>query len=265
MRLKLSLLDVCVIMIIIGVWAALLLPANDFDRRHRYPPQASLPGDNLADIAGEYYKGASRGMSLSLSILPDGRYSFIWSGCTGVHHRESGYIQSTDGSYVLSPLQRVEAGIDHHFLLVRWQSRRYLVPPEKMDEFCDAVIKGEEPRIEYAGDFYLSVPFDQADGLPELPDRWASQLRAGVTVGKIMEVTKPGLVRVDFGTACGIEAGSILTLRGSRRFDFRRLSVISAENGSCTAHECDHETHEEPLLPGREVIAERPGEVEDDP
>jgi len=203
-------------------------------------------------------------MSLSLSILADGRYSFIWSGCTGVHHRESGYIRSTDGSYVLSPLQRVGSGIDHHLYLVQWQSRRYLVPPEKMEEFCDAVIKGDEPRVEYAGAFYLSVPFDRADGLPELPERWASHLRESVTIGKIREVTKPGLVRVDIGSACGIEVGSTLTLRGSRRFHFRRLSVISAENGSCMAQECDPEINEEPLIPGREVIAERLVEVKDD-
>jgi len=147
---------------------------------------------------------------------------------------------------------------------VRWQSRRYLVAPEKMQEFCNAVVKGDEPRNEARGSFYLGVPFDRADGLPEVPERWASYLRKHLTIGKITTVKEAGLVQVDFAAECGIQEGRILTVRGNRRFDYRRLRVVSVKDGSCTAQECFPERYDEPLEPGREVIAERATEAKDD-
>src|SRR4051812_19230712 len=98
MRLKLSLLDVCVIAMVLGLLASLLMPATDFDLTHRYPPMDAHAEPNLVQIAGEYHRGARLGLHLSLFILADGRYSFIWSGCTGVHHRESGSVHS-DGDH----------------------------------------------------------------------------------------------------------------------------------------------------------------------
>lgn len=108
MRSILILPGACVCAMVIGGVSGTLM-APDYDRNHRFPPQVSLSVDDLSSLAGEYHQGARLGMSLSLSILHDGRYSFIWSGCTGVHHRESGYVGSIDGSYVLSPLEMSEA------------------------------------------------------------------------------------------------------------------------------------------------------------
>ena len=248
------LLEVCVIVMILGVLGALLVPGSDFDLTHRFPLPATNSRDDFSSIAGEYYQGEARGRYLRLSILADGRYSFIWSGCTGVHFRESGYVHSTEGSYELSPVTADRQKIDRRLQLVRWQSRRYLVASDKMQKFCDAVIKGDEPRTdEGPGDFYLALPLVQVDGLPELPNQWARHLRDHVAIGKITDVTDDGMVRVDFGTEAGIEKGAILKVRPNRRFDDRRLRVLSFEHGICSARDCSMERHDEALVPGRSL------------
>jgi hypothetical protein len=257
MRLKVIPLEVCVLVMIIGVLGALLFPAGDHDLTHRFPPTVAGSGNDFWNIAGEYYQGAARGRYLRLSILADGRYSFIWSGCTGVHHRESGYARNTDGSYELSPVKSDGSKIDRRFLLVRWQSRRYLVPPEIMQKFCDAVVNGDEPRNEYTGDFWLRLPPARAEGRPVLPERWAAYLRENLAIGRITEVTDAGLLRVSFGAAGGIQEGAILKVRPDRRHDDRWLRVVSIQDGCCTARECSTYVGDEPLKPGREVIAAR--------
>jgi hypothetical protein len=259
MRFKMSLVELCVILVILGVWLALLIPAGDFDLTHRFPPTVSSSGDDLSNIAGEYYQGTIRGRSLRLSILPDGRYSFIWSGCTGVYCRESGYVRRTDSHYLLSPKEPAAARIEHTFLLVRWQSRRYLVPPEKMHDFCDAVIKGDEPRNEVPGDFYLSVPLNRANGIPDLPERWVNYLGEHLRIGKITEVTEGGRARVDLGTAKGIHKGSVLTVQGSSRYHHRNLRVVSVEEDSCLAEESFPGQFDQPLETGWGVVT-REGE-----
>ena len=258
--------EVYVIAMIIAVLGALLIPGSDFDLTHRFPPTAIVSRDDFSSIAGEYYQGAARGRYLHLSILADGRYSFIWSGCTGVHCRESGYVRSTVGEYEFSPVTGDRPKIDRRLLLVRWQSRRYLVPAEKVQKFCDAVIKGDEPRTdEGPGDFYLALPLVHVDGLPELPDQWARFLGDHVAIGKIIDVTDDGIVKVEFGTAAGIEKGAILKVRPDRRFDDRRLRVESSEHGICLARECSTERNAEALVPGREVIVARVGGEKEHP
>src|SRR5262245_35333029 len=102
MRVKVKWIEVLVIVSVVGILAGLMRPAGDFDLRHRYPSFAPVPAVGLAGVAGEYYLGDGLGMNLRLSILPDGRYSLISSGCTGVGHRESGHVRVTDGRYILS-------------------------------------------------------------------------------------------------------------------------------------------------------------------
>jgi hypothetical protein len=265
MRLKLSLLDVCAILMVLGLLAGLLMPGSDFDLTHRYPPTAAHPENNLADLAGEYRQGARLGRSISLSILPDGRYSFIWSGCTRVHHGESGYVHSDGAHYVLSPLGKVRERLDRTLLLVRWQRRRYLVPPQKMLQFCDAVVEGEEPRNELPGDFYLGVPFDRADGVPELPETWANYLRENVTVGRIMVVKDGGQARINLGRAEGIREDTILTVQGSPRYRHRYLRVVSVDEESCLADECSPGRSDQPLEAGWGVVAPRRSRESEDP
>src|SRR5260370_129698 len=120
MRLTFGLIDLCVIVVTVGMLSLLLLPPGDFAFTHPYPPAESPPGNVLTNDAGEYHQGATRGMHLDLSILPDSRYSLIWSGCTGVGYRESGHVRNTGGLYLLASTRPIGMSIARGFVPVRW-------------------------------------------------------------------------------------------------------------------------------------------------
>jgi hypothetical protein len=131
MSLKLSWIDlaatlitVCVLGTLIGMMASSRI---DFDTTHRYPPvRSGAEAKAVVALAGDYYRGDGLGTNFSLSILPDGKYSLVSSGCTGVHHRESGFVQETEGQYVLSPTEPGVPSIKRTFVLIGWGQRHYL-------------------------------------------------------------------------------------------------------------------------------------------
>ena len=169
--------EVSVLVTIVLVLVCLLLPGGDFDFTHRYPtprPDARL---RFAAFAGEYMQGAVRGKLWALSILPDGRYSFRWSGCCGVYDRESGFVDSVGEQFVLSPIKPIGRQIPRQFFPVKWQRRTYLIPPDKLEELCDEIVKRKEPRYEAPGHFYVRGFADRVSGVPELPENWATYLR----------------------------------------------------------------------------------------
>lgn len=149
-RRSLSLLDVLVLVAIIGVLAGLLMPGPDFDRTHRYPPVKANAGTPLADLAGVYHQRAGRSLGWELSILTDGRYSRFYGYCTGTGNRESGYVHLRAGHCILLPAgpSSTTPGGERDFVPVRWKDRRYLVPADRMQEFCYAITEGKEPRAQ---------------------------------------------------------------------------------------------------------------------
>lgn len=179
-RPKLSFIDVVALAATVGLLAVLALPpVGDWDFAHRFPPPAPNSGDGLADVAGEYRQGDSRARNWRLSILADGRYSFIWSGCLGVYHRESGFASRVGEDVVLSPIKPIDTPLERTVRPIRWGGRCYLIPPGRMQEFCDSIIRGDEPRKDVAGRFYLFGDEDRVDGTPELPEGWTAYLREG--------------------------------------------------------------------------------------
>lgn len=163
------LVEVGVAVVIVGVLCGLVLPSGDWDFSHRFPPAVPNVGNGFADVAGEYHQGASRGRNWRLSLLQDGRYSFVWSGCLGVYHRESGFLRRVGDDVVLSPIKPIEPEMVRTFRPLKWGRRTYLLPPEQIEEFCDAIIRGAEPRNEVAGRFYLHGHQVKAAGITELP------------------------------------------------------------------------------------------------
>ena len=57
MRLKLSLVEVGLIIVNCGVLAALLMPFHADDHAHHYPPATPGAGTNLPGVDGEYFMG----------------------------------------------------------------------------------------------------------------------------------------------------------------------------------------------------------------
>lgn len=187
-RPSLSLLDVLALVSIIGLLAGLLIPFGDHDRTHRYPPaRTGTASPTSAELAGEYLQGMFRGgRGWVLSILPDGRYSRYQEGCTGIWNRESGYLRLIGGHCILLPAgpSDTSPGVYRDFLPIRWQARRYLVAPEQMDQFCDDIVLGKEPRSpSQMGERYLlRSPAPDVEGLPEMPEPWAEELRTRISL-----------------------------------------------------------------------------------
>jgi hypothetical protein len=265
MRLKFSLLDLIVTLItacLVGVVLGLMASSKiDFDLTHRFPPVRSVSeAINLTGLAGEYYLGDGLGTNLRLSILTDGRYSLVSSGCTGVHHRESGFVRESNSQYVLSSTAPSEPTIRRNFVLVGWGQRHYLIPPDELQQFRAAIIEGREPRDDPHGRFYVTLPIAPAEGLPDSPPEWARDLFKDVLLGRVIEVgavgpAKIGRVKVNLGAKDGVRAGDILVVQRQGHAQGRRFSVISVTNHSCLADESFPDASEYPLKPGLAVVA----------
>jgi len=252
---KPSLIEIATIAAIVGVLICLLIPTGDHDFAHRYPPPVPIAGNGFAAVAGESYQGDGRGWNLRLSILPDGRYSFVWSGCLGVYHRESGFVRDVGGYLALSPIKQIEPRMARVFAPLKWGRRTYLIPPESLQEFCDAIIAGDEPRENAHGRFYALGLDGRADGVPDLPSPWAAYLRENLVIGTIVEV-KGGRVKVDVGSSDGLRVDGVLTVQGRGRAR-RKLRVAAVDEHSCQAEEGDPGEFKNPLEVGWKVVAAR--------
>jgi len=263
-RLKLSLIEFLVVMMIVGVLVSLALPSGDSDYTHRFPPPGPNPGSSFATVAGEYFQGV-RGRHWRLSILPDGRYSFIWSGCCGVYHRESGSVNRVSGHLVLSPLKPIQPRLERVFLPIKWGYRTYLIPPERLEDFCDAIIRGSEPGNDSAERFYVLGVELQVTGTPELPEQWATYLRKNLVIGTIVEVTEDGRAKINVGSTEGIRVDSILTVQGRDIRGRRQLKIMSLNKHSCDVEEVDPGESKKPLEAGWKVVTARETETSPSP
>ena len=90
---------------------------------------------------------------------------------------------------VLSAADPIEPRIPRVFIPVKWGRRTYLIPPEELEKFSEAIIKGDEPRNEgAAGEFYVVGLAESVGGVPELPEPWATFLRKNAIIGTVVEV-----------------------------------------------------------------------------
>jgi hypothetical protein len=152
----------------------------------------------------------------------------------GVCGRESGFVKRVGDYLVLSPVEPFEPRMKRVLLPVKWGRRTYLIPPEELKKFSDAVIEGDEPRSEDAhGRFYMRGPDGRVGGTPELPEPWATYLRKNAVIGMIVEVGEGGRARIDLGSAHGINARSILTVQGREHLSGRQLKTVAVDARSC--------------------------------
>jgi hypothetical protein len=260
-RPSLSVLDVLALAAIVGLLAGLLIPQSDHDRTHRYPPAKAEAGTALADLAGTYHQRLGRSSGWELALLPDGRYSRFCGYCTGTGERESGYVKLLAGHCILLPAGpgATSPGVERDFLPVRWKERLYLLPADRMQEFCDAVIDGKEPRPEGAmGEHFLvRSPAVPVDGIPDLPDRWADYLLENLVIGRVIEAAGGNRLRIDLGSADGIEVGDMLAVQPREERWTRYIRVESVQERTAIAAEADREDHDGPPEVGRTVVMRR--------
>jgi hypothetical protein len=281
---KLSLAEVLVLIGCLSILGGLCLPTRDFDISPRFAlllPAPLVTSEPFKDIAGEYYLGDGLGVNQYLSILPDGRYSFVWGTCTGVAHRESGYIRAANDLHILLPvplrtsksvtgrlsdaIRNLCSGepsppkIERNLIPVPWDHDLYLIPPEKMETFCDRIIEGREQRSSERGSFYRrsgTIRFEQPRGLPGLPEKWAQYLDDRTILGRILAVNDDR-VTINLGSVEGVRKDSVINVQAGDYLGSRRLGVITVDDYQCTAFDPYSTASHSPLEIGQGVIVEK--------
>lgn len=136
------------------------------------------------DWAGEYFAGDGRGVNIALTVAPRSGYVFEWNGCLGLYDRNYGALTSTDGrirlSFTFENRREGFEGIAPEFVSVSWGRRRYLIPADKIIEFCNSVNDGREPRMGAQGSHLLRKGDEKkkAAGFPKVPKEFRVYLLA---------------------------------------------------------------------------------------
>ena len=105
--------------------------------------------------AGTYYFGDGLGANVSLALSPAAGFLFEWHGCLGLYDRN--YGQVTVNGARLHLLPELESshdgfqGLVATLVAIPWGPRRYLVPADKIKDFCNAVNSAREPRTRVHG------------------------------------------------------------------------------------------------------------------
>lgn len=143
--------------------------------------------------AGEYYSGDGLGVNISLAVAPKSGYLYEWRGCGGLYDRNYGPVACTNDRLQLTsrlPKRESSGGIADELIPVRWGSRQYLIAPDEIVGFCNAVNDGTEPRDDIHG-LHLLRRGDEAKtatGFPTVPDEFKDYLLARPIEAEIIKV-----------------------------------------------------------------------------
>ncbi len=124
--------------------------------------------------AGQYYHGDGTGVNVTLKLAPDNGFHFTWRGCLGEYDRNYGRLTVDEAGVIHLHCERPNVrkgfrGIDELLVPVAWAGRRYLIPPDELDEFLNQRGGRWEPRDSVWG-FHLLRWGDEekpADGAPQ--------------------------------------------------------------------------------------------------
>src|SRR5262249_39595824 len=102
------------------------------------------------------------------------------------------------------------------FYCVRWGSSRYLVPPDRLVQFCDAAASGD---IHEVG---LFLGLDRGSGAtaskPEVPPEYRTYLERRPVVARIKSVSEANPNEQDEGVRVVLSAGSAEGVRPEMKF-----------------------------------------------
>lgn len=147
--------------------------------------------------AGRYYEGDGLGANVSFLVSPVAGAAVTWHGCLGLYGANEGTVsQRDDGTLDVAFNWKNEEGgfanFPSHLLPVRWGERSYLVPPDQLLAFVNAINRGIEPRERMHGGWYLRVADEERPvaGLPALPPEYLALIRAENVAFAVRDVVR---------------------------------------------------------------------------
>ncbi|MGL6197044.1 MAG: hypothetical protein ACRC2T_19705 [Thermoguttaceae bacterium] len=134
--------------------------------------------------AGEYFYGNGRSANVTLTLAPKSGFTYTWRGCMGICDQNFGEVTSDNEKLTLHCVLENESSIPcpEELIPIRWNDRHYLIQVDKIDEFCDAINAGFEPRDEKLGRFFLKTGDEnkKTTGFPELPEKYTPLLHDNI-------------------------------------------------------------------------------------
>jgi hypothetical protein len=132
--------------------------------------------------AGHYYYGDGLGVNVRLDLAPRSGFVFTWHGCLGLYDLNYGKVEETGGRVKLvfrfPNDQKGFQGIASELIPVFWGERHYLIPPDRVVDFTNAINAGFEPRSGLHGRFLLNGgdELKPVRGKPNIPSQYSAYL-----------------------------------------------------------------------------------------
>ncbi len=140
-----------------------VMPEIEGEKLNVYQKQETIQKEitTLKDHAwaGEYFYGFPHGNCYTLTLAPESGFTYINNGCAGVYRLNYGTVMCDGSKITLHPALTADLEFRHQlpteFYLIPWGQRRYLIQPDEMLAFCNAVNLRREPREFNYGEFFL--------------------------------------------------------------------------------------------------------------
>ncbi len=171
-----------------GAWAPHISDAAEAEAKaKREAIQAEIETLGEHPWAGRYYEGDGLGSNRHLTLAPENGFVYTVHGCLGLYNLSSGNVVQEGGlvklTFSVENDQKEAREITVAFVPIPWGDRHYLVPSEKMVEFCNQVNRGErihhflrfsdkEGESPYRSRHKIATP-----GLPDVPEKYKPYLR----------------------------------------------------------------------------------------
>lgn len=205
-------------------------------------PEPDLAPDfkaGLETVAGTYYLGDGLAANLTLAVKPDGTFNYHAAGCLRTYADQTAHAFMRNGLLMLGNGKSESAGNEARFMPLRWGGRLYLIEPERIVSFANAINAGREPRTAAQGVFYLRAgDWDKpVTGWPKLPEAYRDYLLAKPVEAEVLHIVgDERIVELAAGRRQGLLAGMKLASRGTEEDDFFcKLTIVSVRNDSSTA------------------------------
>lgn len=195
----------------------------------------------LEKVAGSYYLGDGLAANLTLVIKPTGTFTYHASGCLRTYADVEARAFMRNRMLMLASGKSGSQGSETRFLPVRWGERLYLIEPERIVGFANAINAGYEPRTTAQGVFYLrSGDFNKpVAGLPKLPAAYREYLLARPVEARVVRLSGPEedpTFELDAGRGQGLRPGMRLISRDAGYDDeFCKLTLVAVAEDTAKA------------------------------